>query len=283
MHEVSLAQSIRSVRKSEGKGGMSRILFYGAPVDLLSMEETVGIAEAAMRDRSPVRHTALNVAKLVKMRGDSLLSQDVCSSDIVGIDGAGIAWGVSLFGAGPVERVAGVDLFLNLLALCAQTGRRPYILGARQDILERAMDEARRRYPGLEFAGSRNGYFKPAEEERIVADIRASAADALFVAMPTPHKERFLKAHASALEIPFIMGIGGSVDVLAGHISRAPGWMQATGLEWFHRMVKEPRKMIARYASTNSAYAWWMLRSLLLRRNPIERVGKAPSRDSCPV
>ena len=257
---------------------MSRISFYGAPIDLLAMEETIGIAETAMRDRSPVRHTALNVAKLVKMRYDRLLSEDVCSSDIVGIDGAGIAWGVSLFSAARVERVAGIDLFLNLLAHCAQTGRRPYILGARQEMLERAMDEARRRFPGLEFAGSRNGYFKPADEDGIVANIRASGADALFVAMPTPHKERFLNAHAQKVGVPFIMGIGGSVDVLAGHISRAPRWMQAAGLEWFHRMIKEPRKMVARYATTNSAYAWWILRSFISGRNPIKRVGVSGGR-----
>lgn len=252
---------------------MSRVAFFGVPVDLLSMEETVAIAERAMAERRQTRHTALNVAKLIKMKSDPLLAEDVAGSDVIGIDGAGIAWGLSLFGIRNVERVAGVDLFENVLALCARTGRRPYILGARQDILERAMAEAVRRYPGLTFAGSRNGYFKPDEVPGIVAQIRESGADALFVAMPTPHKERFLNAHARALGVPFIMGVGGSVDVLAGHISRAPVVMQKLGLEWFHRMAKEPRKMFWRYASTNSAYLWWLLRSLLTGRNPVEAKG----------
>ncbi len=252
---------------------MSRVAFFGVPVDLLSMQETVAIAERAMAERRQTRHTALNVAKLIKMKSDPLLAEDVAGSDIIGIDGAGIAWGLSLFGIRAVERVAGVDLFENIIALCARTGRRPYILGARQDILDRAMTEATRRFPGLTFAGSRNGYFKTDDVPGIVAQIRESSADALFVAMPTPHKERFLNAHSRELGVPFIMGVGGSVDVLAGHISRAPVAMQKLGLEWFHRMAKEPRKMFWRYASTNSAYLWWLLRSLLTGRNPVEAKG----------
>lgn len=252
---------------------MSRVAFFGVPVDLLSMQETVAIAERAMAERRQTRHTALNVAKLIKMKSDPLLAEDVAGSDIIGIDGAGIAWGLSLFGIRAVERVAGVDLFENILALCARTGRRPYILGARQDILDRAMTEATRRFPGLTFAGSRNGYFKTDDVPGIVAQIRESGADALFVAMPTPHKERFLNAHSRELGVPFVMGVGGSVDVLAGHISRAPVAMQKLGLEWFHRMAKEPRKMFWRYASTNSAYLWWLLRSLLTGSNPVEAKG----------
>lgn len=257
---------------------MTRVSYFGAPVDILSMEETLAIAERAMAGGPPVRHTALNVAKLVKMADDPLLNEDVCGSDIIGIDGAGIAWGLGLFGIRGVDRVAGVDLFLNLLGLCARKGLRPYVLGARQDILERALAEAQRRYPGLCFAGSRNGYFSASDIPGIVADIRASGAAALFVAMPTPHKERFLNAHAASLGVAFVMGVGGSVDVLAGHVSRAPRWMQRMGLEWFHRMVKEPRKMAWRYASTNTAYAWWLAKSLLTGRNPVRAAPLACSR-----
>ncbi|ANU07152.1 WecB/TagA/CpsF family glycosyltransferase [Paraurantiacibacter namhicola] len=249
----------------------SRITFFGTPVDLLDREQTLARAQQAMDSGQPLRHTALNVAKLIKLEGDELLAEDVRGSDLVGIDGMGIVLGLKLFGVDKAERVAGVDLFLDVLALCARTGRRPYILGARQDVLERAMAEAMQRNPGLEFAGARNGYYGPDDVPQIVADIRVSGADCLFVAMPTPRKERFLNAHARDLGVPFIMGVGGSVDVLAGHVSRAPRWMQRNGLEWFHRMVKEPRKMFWRYASTNAAYAWLLLKTKLSGRNPLER------------
>ena len=250
---------------------MTRIRFFGTPVDLIGMEETLARAEHAMTTRTLTRHTALNVAKLVKLESDPLLAEDVRGSDIVGIDGQGIIYGLNLFGVKSAQRVAGVDLFLELLALCAKKGFRPYILGAKQEVLERAMAEAQARNPGLEFAGSRNGYFGPDDIDAIVETIRGSGADCLFVAMPTPHKERFLNAHAADLGVPFIMGVGGSVDVLAGHVSRAPKWMQRVGLEWFHRMAKEPRKMFWRYASTNTAYAARLARTKLSGKNPVER------------
>jgi N-acetylglucosaminyldiphosphoundecaprenol N-acetyl-beta-D-mannosaminyltransferase len=249
---------------------MTRIRFYGTPVDLLSMDETIARADAAMRTKSSIRHTALNVAKLVKLQRDPELATDVIESDIVGIDGMGIIVGLRLFGIRKAERVSGVDLMLRLLEHCAREGYRPYILGARQGQLEKAANVARQRYPGLEFAGLRNGYFRPEDEAEVVEDIRSSRADCLFVAMPTPRKERFLHRYFAELDVPFIMGVGGSVDVLAGHVSRAPQWMQAIGLEWLHRLLKEPRKMFWRYASTNAAYGWMLLKSLVMARHPVE-------------
>lgn len=254
-----------------------RISFLETPIDLLSFDATVEQAMRAMRDRRPLRHVALNVAKLVKMRSDPELRQDVAESDIVGIDGMGIVYGLKLFGEPGATRVSGCDLMMALLERCAREGFRPYILGARRDVLERAAAEAQSRWPGLEFAGLRDGYFKAEDEPKIVADIAASKADCLFVAMPTPRKERFLHKYAAALGVPFIMGVGGSVDVLAGHISRAPAWMQASGLEWFHRLSQEPRKMLWRYTSTNTAFAGLMLRAVAARlagRNPIQRTAQ---------
>ena len=251
---------------------MSRIRFYGTPVDLLNMEQTVAAADAAMTERRRLRHTALNVAKLVKLESDPELAQDVRESDLLGIDGMGVVYALKLFGVTQAERVSGVDLMLEVMNLCAHTGRKPFILGAKQEQLDKALAAARLRFPGLEFAGSRNGYFTAEDQPKIVADIRESGADCLFVAMPTPHKERFLHAHADALGVPFIMGVGGSVDVLAGHVSRAPGWMQRNGLEWLHRLLQEPRKMFWRYASTNAAFGWLLLKTLLTGRNPVERI-----------
>lgn len=251
---------------------MTRILFYKTPVDLLSMEQTLTAAESAMESGKNLRHTALNVAKLIKLDKDPELAQDVRESDLVGLDGMGIVWALKLFGVKQAERVSGVDLMLEIMRKCAKTGRKPYILGAHQDQLEKAVAEAKLRFPGLEFAGYRNGYFTQDEQPQIVGDIRQSGADCLFVAMPTPHKERFLHAHADALEVSFIMGVGGSVDVLAGHISRAPDWMQRFGLEWLHRLLQEPRKMFWRYASTNGAFAWLLFRTLLRGKNPVKKV-----------
>lgn len=252
---------------------MARIHFLDVPVDVLTMDETLARARIAMRDGPAIRHVALNVAKLVKLRSDPDLARDVAESDIVGIDGMGISWALRLFGEAQAVRVPGVELMEELMALCAREGFRPFVLGARQDILDRALDIARQRYPGLTFAGSRNGYFTTADEADIVAQIRASKADCLFVAMPTPRKERFLASHAGNLGVPFIMGVGGSIDVMAGHVSRAPVWMQQVGLEWLHRLIKEPRKMAWRYISTNTLFLLMILRLLFTFTNPVRRAG----------
>jgi N-acetylglucosaminyldiphosphoundecaprenol N-acetyl-beta-D-mannosaminyltransferase len=140
--------------------------------------------------------------------------------------------------------------------------------------LDAAEAAAKKRWPKLELAGTRDGYFTSEEEEDVVRAIRDSRADCLFVAMPTPRKERFLHQHRQMLNVPFVMGVGGSVDVLAGVVSRAPNWMQSAGLEWLHRLIQEPRKMAWRYLSTNFAFAWLIATALVdqLRGRPAVRV-----------
>jgi N-acetylglucosaminyldiphosphoundecaprenol N-acetyl-beta-D-mannosaminyltransferase len=242
-----------------------RVIFLDLPVDIVSMDETVARIREAMRSRRNLQHVALNVAKLVGASSDPLLKSDIETADIVGIDGMGIVIGLRLAGFKDGQRVAGIDLMLQVLALCAAEGFRPYFLGATRAVVERAAAAARERFPGLAFAGIHDGYFGEEEEAGIVAAIRASRADCLFVGMPTPRKERFLARNRAALGVPFIMGVGGSFDVLSGHVRRAPLWMQRAGLEWLYRLLQEPRRMLWRYASTNAAYAW-LLCGVVARR-----------------
>jgi N-acetylglucosaminyldiphosphoundecaprenol N-acetyl-beta-D-mannosaminyltransferase len=252
-----------------------RAEFLGARIDLLTLEETVHRAVDAMLTRKPTHHVALNVAKLVNMRRNDELKRDVNESHIVGVDGMGIVWGARALGIAVPERVSGVDLMERLLEVCSQLEFRPYFLGATQEVLERAFHVALDRWPGLSIAGARNGYFSPGEEERVVEDIRASKPDCLFIAMPTPRKERFLRKHREALNIPFIMGVGGSLDVLAGHVNRAPLKMQRAGLEWLYRVYQEPRRMWWRYANTNAVYAGLLAREWIARRRRAGRTANA--------
>ena len=232
-----------------------RLSFLGCPIDVLSMAETVELARDAMRSRQRLQHVALNVAKLVNMRSDSALAADVANSDVVGIDGMGIVWGARALGVPVRSRVAGIDLLSELLAVCEQDGFKPYFLGAKQEVLQRAAERARRRYPEIQFAGLQDGYFTQEQEPEVVRAIRASGADCLFIGMPTPRKERFLAAYRDEISTPFIMGVGGSFDVLAGAVKRAPRHMQRLGLEWLYRVAQEPRRMWWRYARTNTLFA----------------------------
>lgn len=242
-----------------------RASFLGCPIDILTMNETVELARQAMRNRRRLQHVALNVAKFVNMRFDPVLAADVASSDVVGIDGMGIVWGARALGLPVTTRVTGVDLLKELLADCAREGFRPYFLGATNAVLQQAAQEVRERYPSLVFAGLRDGYFTREQEGEVVRDIQSSGADCLFIGMPTPRKERFLAAHRDELGVPFIMGVGGSFDILSGITRRAPTRMQRFGLEWLYRIYQEPRRMWWRYVRTNTLFAGILARAIVQR------------------
>lgn len=243
-----------------------RIEFLDAPMHALTMEETLALATEAMRRRRPMHHTVVNVAKIVAMRDNAELREDVATADMINIDGAGVLLGARLMGLKVPERVAGIDIMERLFAIAAEQGFRPYLLGAEQSVLDAVVDRLGREYPSLVVAGARNGYFKPEDEAGIIADINASGADCLFVAMPTPRKERFLKKHRAELAPNFVMGVGGSFDVYGGKVARAPLIMQKLGLEWLFRLLQEPGRLWKRYFTSNLAFAMLLAGALLKRR-----------------
>jgi N-acetylglucosaminyldiphosphoundecaprenol N-acetyl-beta-D-mannosaminyltransferase len=240
-----------------------RASLLGCPVDILTMAETVALARESMRSRTRLQHVALNVAKLVNMRSDATLAADVMSSDLIGIDGMGIVFAARWLGLPVMERVAGIDLLVEILAVCAKEGFKPYFLGAAPDVVARAAEKVALKYPSIRFAGVRDGYFKADQELQVVGEIQKSGADCLFIGMPTPRKERFLAAHRDHLDVPFIMGVGGSFDVLAGKVRRAPVNMQILGVEWLYRVYQEPRRMWWRYAKTNTLFGLQLIQAML--------------------
>ncbi len=260
-----------------GAGAGARRLFLGVPIDCLTLRDTVVAAGRAIESgRSAkggraLQHVCLNVAKFVAMRANPELDSDVRSSDIISVDGMGIVWGARLLGVDVPERVTGVDVMEGVIGLCAERGYRPYFLGARPEVLERAVAKTTSRHPGLVFAGWRDGYYRPDEEDSVVAEIDAAGADCLFIGMPTPRKERFLARRRAALRVPFIMGVGGGLDVLAGEVRRAPASVQNLGLEWLFRAVQEPLRLGPRYAKTNLAFAAILASALWESRRPRTR------------
>jgi len=240
--------------------------FLGSPLHALTMAETLSLADEAMANRKPLHHTVVNVAKLVNMQKSQELREDVSRADLVNVDGTGVLWGARLCGIELPERVAGVDIMVNLLALCEARGYRPFLLGAEHHVLDAMLARIDREHPRLRVAGMHDGYFRPEQEAAIVAEINASGADCLFVAMPTPRKERFLSQHRDALASSFIMGVGGSFDVYAGKVARAPRLVQALGLEWLFRVLQEPKRLWRRYYETNTAYVGLLINEYRARR-----------------
>ena len=154
----------------------------------------------------------------------------------------------------------------RLLAAAGQHRLRVYFLGARREVVMALIERSRVQYPGIEIAGFHDGYFGPDDHLGLVEEIRASGAHILFVGMPTPFKETWCERHRRRLNVPVIIGVGGSFDVLAGFIRRAPRWMQSLGMEWFWRLLMEPRKLWKRYLTTNSEFIWFAGREIVARR-----------------
>jgi len=231
---------------------------FGVPVDSLTIEETVVSARGLVQTGTPHQHVVLNAAKVVAMDRDPALRAVIAGCDLVNADGTSIVWASRFLGRPLPERVAGIDLFLRLIEAAATDGSPVYLLGATEEVLNAAVGVLVARFPALKVAGHRNGFWD--DDQAVVAAIRAARPDYLFLAIPSPRKEFWLSEHLEALGVPFVMGVGGSFDVVAGKVSRAPRLLQRLGLEWTWRVVQEPRRMWKRYLVGNTAFVRMMLR-----------------------
>jgi len=164
-------------------------------------------------------------------------------TDMILPDGAGTVWAGNYLGYHIPERVAGYDLFLRLLEEAAKRKIPVFFFGGKPGVAEEAAEEGRRRWPGLQVAGCRNGYFSADEETAIINEINGSGAAMLFAALGAPKQEKWLNHYAAELKPCLRMGIGGSFDVLAGKMQRAPKWMQDAKLEWLFRLMKQPSRI----------------------------------------
>ena len=255
---------------------LKSIRLFGVNMHACTMDETVEEIAKRLDSEQFTQHVVVNVAKIVNMRRDPELAAAVAACDIVNIDGAGVVFGGRALGYRIPERVAGIDLFDRLLAHSEAAGRRVYFLGARPEVLAAAVKASLGKYPALKVAGQHHGYFWD-NEQAVVDDIRGSGAELLFVGISSPMKEQFIDRWREELGVKFAMGVGGSFDILAGVVRRAPRWMQVAGLEWLYRVIQEPRRMFFRYLTTNTIFAWLFLSEFV--RRLFKRSGAASARD----
>ncbi|MFC4784716.1 WecB/TagA/CpsF family glycosyltransferase [Nocardioides sp. MAHUQ-72] len=242
-----------------------RVLF-GLEVDPLTLEETVALAGEAIRNQERCLVGVVNAAKIAKLTADAVLRDSLLECDVLVADGQSVVWASHVLRRPLPERVTGIDLFEELLALADRDRLKVYLLGARPDVLERVRREIARRWPGVTVVGARDGYFTDAESAWVADDIAASGADMLFLGMTTPKKEIFLGEHGDRLGVPVMHGVGGSFDVLAGVTRRAPRAWQRVGMEWAYRVAQEPRRLWRRYLVTNCAFIGLVVLELVHRR-----------------
>jgi N-acetylglucosaminyldiphosphoundecaprenol N-acetyl-beta-D-mannosaminyltransferase len=237
------------------------------PIHAVDLQAARARVDEFIRTRAPHYNIAINAAKVVEFQDDEAMREAIAEAHLLTADGQAVVWAARLLGQPLPTRVAGIDLMETLLAHAAHRGHSVYLLGAKQEIVQACVAKAQTLYPLLHIAGYRNGYFRREDEADIIAAIRAAQPDILFLGFGTPAKEYFMHRHYRALGVPFVMGVGGSFDVFAGLVPRAPRWMQRAGLEWAFRLGQEPRRMWKRYLVGNTRFAWLIAREWFARRS----------------
>ncbi|MCZ4123027.1 WecB/TagA/CpsF family glycosyltransferase [Streptomyces sp. H39-S7] len=246
---------------------MKRQTLFGVPLDAMTMDETVQRCLEAVRNDEQLEIGMVNAAKLVNMRRDPRLAHAVAGCDLVLADGQAVVWAGKLLRTPLPERVAGIDLFMRLLAAAEKADLSVYFLGAKQEVLQLMLEQVGARFPALRVAGSRNGYFADTEQEAVADAIADSGAQLLFLGMTSPKKENFTAGYAKRTDAHVVHGVGGSFDILAGITKRAPERWQRMGLEWLYRTLQEPRRLGRRYFTTNALFLVMTARELI-RRTP---------------
>ncbi len=247
---------------AEGMTQVERIELFDVPIACATLSDAVDIVEEAIAMGQRLDIGVVNAAKVVNMQSDTHLRESVLGSDIIFADGMSLVWASRLLGKSLPERVAGIDLMYALLERGNETGLKVFCLGAEEWVSELVAQRIKVEYPGVRLVGRRNGYFTTEEAPEVVKQIRDSQADVLFVAMSSPYKENFMAQWSNEMNVSVTHGVGGSFDVFAGKVARAPRYWQQVGLEWLYRLLQEPRRLWRRYLHTNWTFLQMLVRSV---------------------
>lgn len=220
-----------------------KAIVLGCRVDIVDSDETLAIIKEIIQGKNPAQIVTLNAEIAYNAQHDRNLSELINTARLVTPDGIGIIWAARILGYKFRERVTGIDLVYSLCKVAAQEGYRVYLLGASPGIAKAAGEKLINKYPNLNICGTQHGYFRPQEHNFLVAEIKKSAPDILFVGLGAPKQEYWIKENLQELDVPVCIGIGGSFDVIAGVKKRAPSVFIKLNLEWLYRLASEPKRI----------------------------------------
>ncbi len=208
--------------------------------DNITMEEAVQTAMEHIAAGTRCRVVTPNAEFALEAKKNPRFLRILNSSRLVLADGISVVLASRILGDPMQGRVTGVGFAQALAAALAKEGKSLYLLGAKPGVAEQAAEKLKQEHPGLKIAGTHDGYFK--DEGPVVAAINEAGPDALLVCLGAPKQEYFMEEHNGELTVPVMAGLGGSMDVLAGNVRRAPVFFQKCGLEWLYRLCKEPKR-----------------------------------------
>ncbi|WP_183279696.1 WecB/TagA/CpsF family glycosyltransferase [Clostridium fungisolvens] len=225
--------------------------FLNTEIDNLSMEEALVRIDALIRNGRYNYVVTPNVDHIVKLEKDQELREVYNNADLILVDGMPLVW-ISKLNKEPIkEKISGSDFFPEVCKLSSNKGYKVFLLGAAEGVADRAAKNLQVKYPKLNIVGAYSPSFgfekKEDEVKKIIKIINEVKPDILAVGVGAPKQEKFIYNYLSDLKVPVSLGIGATIDFEAGNIKRAPRWMQKSGLEWFYRLSKEPKRMFKRY------------------------------------
>lgn len=229
----------------------NRINFLNIKVDNLTMEESINESEKLINNGRYNYVVTPNVDHIVKLEDDLEFKEIYQNADLILTDGMPLVW-VSKLKNNPIkEKISGSDYFPQLCEMAAQKGYKIFLLGAGEGIAQKAKENLEKKYKGLQIVGTYSppfGFDKDDNEiNKIITMIRKVKPHILAVGLGAPKQEKFIYKYVNELQVPLSMGIGATIDFEAGNVTRAPKWMQKSGLEWFYRFLQEPKRMFKRY------------------------------------
>jgi N-acetylglucosaminyldiphosphoundecaprenol N-acetyl-beta-D-mannosaminyltransferase len=219
---------------------MNTIYIWDVKFNLISLVDLMEqIVNRITHHLTPIHLTGVNSEVVALASRDQVLQRAIMESDFVNIDNALVVLTLRLLGYSVPSRVATPDLFEALLSLSNDRQYKVYILGAKQQVLEKSIENIKKNYPSLKINGQ-HGFFKRDQEKSIVEEIKQYSPDMLFLALPSPYKESFILKYKAEINAKVFLGIGGAIDVKAGLIKRAPLPLRNIGLEGIHRTLQNP-------------------------------------------
>jgi N-acetylglucosaminyldiphosphoundecaprenol N-acetyl-beta-D-mannosaminyltransferase len=222
---------------------VERVHLLDVPISRVTNQQALAILAEYVRSGEPHLVVTADASAVVTAAQDPEFRAVLADADLVTPDSAGILWAARRLGRPLPERVSGVDLAERLCEMAGKSGWRVFFYGAAPGVAAEAARVMQSRFPGLRIAGTAHGFLNEREQAELEEQIRTAQPELLFVAMGIPRQEKWIRSRMSRLGVPVSMGVGGTFDVFAGRVSRAPAWMQRHSLEWLYRLWKNPRKI----------------------------------------
>lgn len=225
-----------------------RIELFNVPLDCVNMEQCLDVVDNMVAGSSPKTIIAVNPEKIIKAQTDTYLLNFLRKSDLLIPDGIGAVVAARLLNGVEISRVPGADLMPAICQRAVLKGYKIFLLGANPDVNEKVVSVLSERFPGINIVGNQHGYFDQNQNNQIIDRINKSQADILFIALGSPAQELWMENNLSLLNVKVCQGVGGTFDVLTGNVKRAPGIFCNMHLEWFYRLVSQPKRLLRQTA-----------------------------------